>query len=176
MQTSPAPVTTRPDLTPIFPELQPSDVAELQELLVQLNARIVTLSTDVGAHIDQAFAYPELRLFDRQNDGLLSATPFSPSCQLSFEIEYPMRPGEVYAPLPVPPWIITSEVAVLCDEQPPRVDVCMHTLLRIEGCGTTPRGTLEAFGRHIQAVRDDVLSRPASEITEARHSDLPARD
>ena len=166
----------RPDLTPMFPELKPEEMGELQDLLVQLDARILALAKDLGAYLGAAFSYPELRLFDRQDDGLLSATPFSDSCQLSFEIEYPMRLGQVYAPLPVPPWIINSAVDVLCDEQPPRVDVCMHSLLHIEGCGTTPRGTLDAFGRQVQAVRDDVLSRPASDMTNARHSELPARN
>lgn len=172
MQSSPYAVSDRPSLGALFGVLSASDEKELMDQILHAQELIHQLVSSTAEQIGASFAYPEIKLFVREKDALLSSAPFSELCGFQFEIGFVMG-EEWYAPEKPPPWLVESSVYVLCDRQPPHTDHCIHDLIFLGDRAYSSKEAIAMFQRQISEIGRQVGARPVEDLIAARHDALP---
>jgi hypothetical protein len=162
----------RPDLSPLFGAMAPTESARLLDRLARIDRKLADLAADASAHVGTPYKPVHLGLFVRTSDAEISGGPSGPAGDIWFEVGFSEDAGT--GRFVAPPWTVESRLVVFCSDAPePRGWSNCHDLVRLVGRGTSPDQALDIFEEHIAALAAEIAQRSPAVFTQSRHADLP---
>lgn len=160
------------DLRDLFGPLDERRASRLLARFLEADRLFAELTARVSGHTGVPYLFHGYHLYRRATDPLLSGDASGDAGDIVFEIAWP---GVHRAERQPPPWAVSGQLIVKCDQQPERHYWCLHELIDEYEEVDSPEAAIEALIRQTGTVGDVVLGHPPSWVTEQRHESFESR-